>query len=178
MEITKKQKQIALYSIPILIGLYLIYRQFKKATPSSNSLPEELKPIEPSNPRTNDNPLANDSFPLKQGSRDKGAPYAPVGNVVRLQKLLNQKGYIPDGGTSTKYLVEDGIFGPKTEAALKYITNGIGLPLENNVIKINLTEVESPKDFDYLNYVMNPYVALNPYAPKTTSSLDTLKSNF
>jgi hypothetical protein len=177
MEITKKQKLIALYSIPILIGLYLIYRQFKKASPSQQ-LPPDLKPVEPSNPKTNDNPVANDSFPLKQGSRDKGAPYAPVGNVVRLQKLLNQKGYIPDGGTSIKYLVEDGIFGPKTEAALKYITNGSGLQINNNFLKINMTEVETPTDFDYINYAMNPYIALNPYAQKNESSLDTFKPNF
>jgi hypothetical protein len=168
MEITKKQKQIALYSIPILIGLYLIYRQFKKAAPVSSTLPIELKPIPPSNPVTPTNP-ENDSFPLKQGSRDKGAPYAPVGNVVRLQKLLNQKGYIPDGGSSIKYLVEDGIFGPKTEAALRYITNGNGLPIDNNFLIINMSEVEKPSDFDYINYAMNPYIALNPYAPKPST---------
>jgi hypothetical protein len=177
MEITKKQKQIALYSIPILIGLYLIYRQFKKAKPSS-VLPAELKPIPPSNPVTATNPVDNDSFPLKLGSRDKGAPYAPVGNVVRLQKLLNQKGYIEDGGSSIKYLVEDGIFGPKTETALRYVTNGVGLPMDNNYIKLLMTEVETPTDFDYINYAMNPYVALNPYASAKTNNNYTFKPNF
>jgi hypothetical protein len=172
MEITKKQKLIALYSIPILIGLYLIYRQFKKAKPSS-VLPAELKPIPPSNPVTATNPVDNDSFPLKLGSRDKGAPYAPVGNVVR----LNQKGYI-DGGSSIKYLVEDGIFGPKTETALRYVTNGVGLPMDNNFLIINMSEVEKPSDFDYINYAMNPYVALNPYAPAKTNDNYTFKPNF
>jgi hypothetical protein len=176
MEITKKQKLIALYSIPILIGLYLIYRQFKKAAPVSSTLPIELKPIPPSNPVTPTNP-ENDSFPLKQGSRDKGAPYAPVGNVVRLQKLLNQKGYI-DGGSSIKYLVEDGIFGPKTETALRYVTNGVGLPMDNNFLIINMSEVEKPSDFDYINYAMNPFVALNPYAPAKTNDNYTFKPNF
>jgi hypothetical protein len=174
MVITKKQKRLALYSIPIIIGLYLIYRQFKKA-PASN-LPAELKPIPPSNPVTISNPVENDSFPLKQGSRDAGAPNNPVGNVVRLQRLLNQKGYIPSGSSTTEYLVEDGIFGPKTEAALKYITSGEGLPMNNNFLKINMTEVEKPLDFDYLNYAMNPYVALNPYAPK--ASIFDFKKNF
>lgn len=174
MTITKKQKKLALYSIPIIIGLYLIYRQFTKAPASI--LKPELKPIPPSNPKTTSNPVANDSFPLKQGSRDAGAPDNPVGNVVRLQRLLNQKGYIPDGDTSTIYLVEDGIFGPKTEAALKYITSGYGLPINDNYLKLNMTEVETPLDFDYLNYAMNPYVALNPYAPK--ASIFEFKRNF
>jgi hypothetical protein len=41
-----------------------------------------------------------------------------------------------------------------------------------------MSEVEKPSDFDYINYAMNPFVALNPYKPAKTNDNYTFKPNF
>ena len=116
MEISKKGK-IALYSVPIIIGIYLIFKQLAKsnaakAAPISPIPPQNLTPLKPTQN------TGNDSFPLHNGSRDAGAPYAPAGRVVALQKMINYKGYVVNG--TTLKLEEDGIFGPKTATAVDY----------------------------------------------------------
>jgi hypothetical protein len=114
MQISKKGK-IALYSIPILIGVYLIYRQFAKSKAAKE---EPVKPLPPNpiTPTKPTQPTGNDSFPLHKGSRDAGAPFAPAGRVVALQKMINIQGYNEKGVTTQ--LKEDGIFGPHTQTAV------------------------------------------------------------
>jgi len=104
-----KTKKRLLYSIPILIGVYLIYRQFagKKVVASNNleTIPNTPTPIEKVTKKIKDVIVGNDNFPLKNGSRGN--------RVTDLQKKINLYSY----GSK---LAEDGIFGPKTEAAVKY----------------------------------------------------------
>lgn len=117
MTLTDKQKKYLLYGAPIVIGLYLIYRQFAKSKPKTQQqvlMPQAETPNAPSKPS------GNDSLPLQNGSRDAGAPINPNGRVVALQRLINVMGYKPIGSTSYVQLKEDGIFGPKTEAALVF----------------------------------------------------------
>ena len=115
MNLSKKQKTAILFSIPILIGLYLIYKQFAKSK-AAKSQPISPTPPQPQTPSKPTQPTGNDAFPLHKGSRDVGAPYAPAGRVVALQKMINIQGYNQDGVTTQ--LKEDGIFGTKTETAV------------------------------------------------------------
>jgi peptidoglycan hydrolase-like protein with peptidoglycan-binding domain len=114
MKLSRNGK-IALYSLPILLGGYLIYRQFAKSKAAKSEPPKNLPP-QHQTPTKPTQPTANDSFPLKKGSRDAGAPYAPSGRVVALQQMINIQGYNQDGVTTQ--LKEDGIFGTKTETAV------------------------------------------------------------
>lgn len=115
----KKIDKKVWWSVPILLGIYLIFRQYSKgktasvlvSEPSSSSALEVTKPTYSSN------------YPLKNGSRDAGSPLNPKGLVVELQKLINTKGYVPYNKLApfTK-LTEDGIFGSKTENAVFFWT--------------------------------------------------------
>jgi hypothetical protein len=116
LKINKKGKFL-LYSIPIVVGVYLIFMQFSKAK-KAKSMPVSPTPPQPQTPTKPTQKTANDSFPLQIGSRDAGAPLAPAGRVVALQKMINQKGYLDNG--VNKLLKEDGIFGPKTATAVEY----------------------------------------------------------
>jgi len=116
MELSRNAK-IALYGLPIAVGLYLIYRQLSKSK-AAKAEPAKETPPQPQTPTKPTQPTANDAFPLKKGSRDAGAPYAPAGRVVALQKMINIKGYEENGKTIK--LKEDGIFGPHTEIAVYY----------------------------------------------------------
>jgi hypothetical protein len=62
-----------------------------------------------SNTSSNPNLMQNAFFPLKNGSRGR--------EVVQLQKFLNDSGY------AMPKLVEDGIFGSKTESVVTYMYN-------------------------------------------------------
>jgi peptidoglycan hydrolase-like protein with peptidoglycan-binding domain len=111
------------WSLPILLGGYLIYRQFAKASTTTNTNTDT----------GNDNSeIANgghytkqysSSYPLKNGSRDAGSPKNPLGLVVDLQKLINSLGgYKPKIGTYVSIplkLTEDGIYGNNTEWAVE-----------------------------------------------------------
>jgi hypothetical protein len=106
---TKTKKRL-LYSIPILIGVYLIYRQFAGKKVVSSEVEEVANVIETpiaKLTKTIKNVIVgNDNFPLKNGSRGS--------RVTDLQKKINLYSF---GGNK---LAEDGIFGPKTEAAVQY----------------------------------------------------------
>jgi peptidoglycan hydrolase-like protein with peptidoglycan-binding domain len=103
MKLTKKQMLIGA-GIAAAIGVYLIIKSIydNKNTPIP---PTPTPPTPPASP-----------LPIVRGDRDPGAPFMPVGKVVDLQKLINLKGYTPK-------LVEDGIFGPKTELGVQSILN-------------------------------------------------------
>jgi hypothetical protein len=137
-----RNAKIAIYGIPVVVGLYLIYKQFSKAKVAKEEVPK-ITPPQPETPTKPTQPTGKDSFPLKNGSRDAGAPYAPAGRVVALQKMINIKGY--NNGTQLK---EDGIFGPKTELATTFW--------------LNKKSVDDQDDWDTLFRKVAPYIA----APK------------
>lgn len=103
-----KNKKLFLGAFGVIaLGSYLVYRFFSKTNTGQNltyadSVKEDIKSA------TNtikDVVLPTASYPLKVGS--KGS------NVVTLQKWLNDKGY------ASPKLLTDGIFGAKTESAVK-----------------------------------------------------------
>lgn len=97
--------------VVIGIGAYLIYKFVTKSKPIGISTSEE-SPSQPKSTSTtlSSSSLPSASFPLKNGSKGK--------EVKVLQKWLNDKGY------SSPKLVEDGIFGAKTESVVKSMQMG------------------------------------------------------
>ncbi len=73
------------------------------------------------------------SFPLKYGSRDTGTTAYPV---KRLQWAMQ--------GLGRKEIVADGIFGPKTEAALVAITGKKTVASEQELAAIEARQYQSP----------------------------------
>jgi ribosomal protein L27 len=134
-----RNAKIAIYGIPVVVGIYLIYKQFSKAK-AVQALPPSPTPPSPEKTTKQSQPNGKDSFPLKNGSRDAGAPYAPAGRVVALQKMINIKGY--NNGTRLK---EDGIFGSKTEEAVTFW--------------LNKKSVDDQDDWDTLFRKVAPYIA-------------------
>lgn len=128
----KKIDKRVWWSLPILLGAYLIYRQFSKKSveevASVAKIEEILKDV-------NTKPTYSSTYPLKSGSRDTGSPLAPVGLVVVLQKLINTRGYIPSSSKLAPFtkLVEDGIFGAKTEQAVFYWTGKKSIDNESDL---------------------------------------------
>ena len=102
MAISKKTKIVALFAIPVVIGIYFIYKAYKKPTaltPSSNKIvnPDGSVTYVPASKPT---PIVvpNGIFPLKYGSKGD--------MVTKLQKMMN------DGGSTLKV---DGKFGILTQ---------------------------------------------------------------
>lgn len=94
------------------IGAYFVYKFVTKAKPMGINTPDSTKEEEKeetksntTKPKTTASVLPVASYPLKNGS--KGS------NVLTLQKWLNDNGY------ASPKLVTDGIFGAKTENAVK-----------------------------------------------------------
>ena len=125
------------WSVPIVLGIYLIFRQYSKNksnvilgdTASSNV-------IEGSSSSTSSiTKTYSSNYPLKYGSRDAGSPLAPKGLVVNIQKLINTRGYIPSTSKLAPYtkLSEDGIFGIKTQDAVKYWTGKTSVDNESEL---------------------------------------------
>lgn len=151
MNISTKYKKGLLYGIPVLIGLYLIYKQFAKNKTSNIPSPIIKKPNTPNSPTSE---TGNDALPLKMGSKDPGAPLNPTGRVVEMQKLINYLGYVPEGANNYVKLVEDGIFGKKTEAALYFW--------------IQKNTIDTQADYNYLFNMIHP----------TVPTYDNTDSNF
>jgi hypothetical protein len=106
------------WSLPILLGAYLIYRQFAKSKQSI------VVPTEPLiKPTPTPSPSLSSSYPLKKGSKDTGSPKNPNGLVVEIQQLINAYGgYKPKIGAYVSLplkLTEDGIYGNNTEWAVE-----------------------------------------------------------
>ena len=141
-----RNTKIAIYSIPVVVGVYLINRQFAKAKVAKQDPPKDTPP-QPNTPTKPTQPSGNDAFPLRNGSRDAGAPYAPAGRVVALQKMINIKGF--DSGENTlnsnTRLKEDGIFGPKTEAAV--------------IFWLSKPSVDNQNDWNTIFRKVAPYIA-------------------
>jgi peptidoglycan hydrolase-like protein with peptidoglycan-binding domain len=126
----KKIDKRVWWSVPIVLGIYLIYRQFSKE--KSVSITEPVQ--EPVFSKDTTKPSYLSSYPLKLGSRDAGSPLNPKGLVVELQKLINAKGYIPYNKLApfTK-LTQDGIFGSKTENAVLFWTGSKSIEDESDL---------------------------------------------
>lgn len=108
------------WSLPILLGAYLIYRQFAKSKQPQVD-PAEVEPLIKLTPSLS--PSYSSNYPLKKGSRDAGSPKNPNGLVVEIQQLINAYGgYKPKIGAYVSLplkLTEDGIFGNNTEWAIE-----------------------------------------------------------
>lgn len=104
-----------LYAVPAVIGVYLIYLQFKKTRPKPVKLDDVVVPP----PNTNTN-TGTPVYPLKNGSNND--------TVKVLQGVLNMALPTPNPNMASskktiEKLVVDGDFGSKTEEALYVLTN-------------------------------------------------------
>jgi hypothetical protein len=117
----KKIDKKVWWSLPILLGVYLIYRQFAKSKQPMVDPLAQVDPIIKSKPSPS--PSYSSNYPLKKGSRDTGSPKNPNGLVVEIQELINAYGgYKPKIGAYVSLplkLTEDGIFGNNTEWAIE-----------------------------------------------------------
>lgn len=119
----KKIDKRVWWSLPIILGVYLIFRQYSKGgTPTVVATPIPAADNTTSGGSTST--TYSSSYPLKVGSRDTGSPLNPKGLVVELQKLINTRGYIPNSSFILAYtkLSEDGIYGAKTKNAVRFWT--------------------------------------------------------
>lgn len=144
MKLTDKQIKYGA-GILVLVGAYLVLKEFfgKKSTKNITQTP---KPSVPKVETKVTNKLVAQEFPIKKGNRDEGAPLNPKGKVVELQKLINTKGYQIASdkfmGKPLIKLVEDGIFGTKTEQAVKFW--------------IDKKSIDNQLDLNYLKNRINP----------------------
>ena len=120
----KKIDKRVWWSLPIILGIYLVFRQYSKNKPAVVAQPTLPSDIVNTIKKIVVNPSYSSSYPLKNGSRDAGSPLLPNGLVVELQKLINQRGYVPNSSRILAYtkLNEDGIFGAKTQDAVNFWT--------------------------------------------------------
>ena len=150
-----KFTKILLFGTPILIGGYLIYRQFKlsKNGKIGNYVPPET-PEPPVSTTPNNATAAGCSYPLKKGDN--------CDLVKKLQWALN---HIPapdynSASNLVKYrpLKEDGVFGDKTQALVSDF--GVGIQVDSNDMDIILSYVVTdPNEFARRE---NPYVTIPP----------------
>lgn len=105
----KFDKKLIWYSLPILVGVFLIYKQFRK--PKTSAIAPPPPPFSPVGSGTSTggstgSSRANDNFPLKRGSKGE--------NVRKLQQsmLKIDPNILPRFGA-------DGDFGGETEAAVQ-----------------------------------------------------------
>jgi len=149
MKLTNPAK-IALFSLPILVGIYLIYRQLKNNKSAlRNNINDKENSIEEvkNTPKAIENPTENCDYPLKKGLYD-------CEMVRQLQKALNSypNPIISRLGTNKVLppLVEDGDFGSKTEEFLMSLTSELAIEENSNKIKSTLFTINSESDFEIL----------------------------
>lgn len=110
----KFDKKLLWYSIPILIGGFLIYKQFNRGKQRGQDVPQPPQPPAPdrtgSGSGSGSGSGASSTYPLRKGSKNS--------QVSSLQSLLNTA-LSCQGKT---LLVVDGDFGTKTETALSDLT--------------------------------------------------------
>jgi hypothetical protein len=119
----KKIDKRVWWSLPIILGIYLIYRQFSKAkAPIDTNVDAEVANGGHYNIGSSSKNITS-NYPLKNGSKDAGSPKNPKGLVVELQQLINAYGgYKPKIGTYVSLplkLTEDGVYGNNTEWAVE-----------------------------------------------------------
>jgi len=144
MKLTKNQILIGT-GLVSAVGLYLVIKYYMNSQEKQDEINAKNDDTTTTNV-DNTQKKSSSTFPIKKGDKDKGSPLKPVGKVVNLQKLINQKGYINISdkfkGTPLMKLVEDGIFGPKTESAL--------------VFYINKKSIDNQNDLEALKSAINP----------------------
>lgn len=107
-------------------GVYLVYRYIRNAKKGTQEVPEK-KPLYvidvPAPTKINEQQfnIGTDKYPLSNGSRGN--------NVKLLQKAIN-------GNPSKNILIEDGIFGAKTEAALSAKTGKKSVSSQKEILDI------------------------------------------
>jgi hypothetical protein len=155
------------YSLPILLGAYLIYRQFAIRKDGNSDAPLPTPPTPPS-----PTPLGTSSdYPLRKGSRNE--------TVQALQTLLNTA----LKGQGKTLLTPDGIFGTKTETALFELTNNksINSASEFESIKKQLTQTsELSSNLDWAWKLVDAYNSglYNSLVVKSTIRLYKVQKNF
>ena len=135
----KKATKIAIFGIPVLVGFYLIYLQLRRKKVAQ---PGSYTPPPSSMPNVSDSGTNSGSgckYPLKKNLYN-------CDKVELLQWALN---HIPvtkykSKSNLVKYrpLVEDGDFGPKTEAVLKDLTasNSVNSQIDmDNILALVVT---------------------------------------
>jgi hypothetical protein len=105
---TSKTKKYLLYAIPLLVGGYLIYKQFARGSKKTEDVPLPEPPTPLPSPSS---PSGSSTYPLQVGSKNS--------SVGALQSLLNTALQCQN----KTLLVVDNNFGSKTEAALMALTN-------------------------------------------------------
>jgi len=157
----KKATKIAIFGIPVLVGFYLIYLQLRRKKVSQ---PGSYTPPPTPMPNVSDSGTGNGSgcnYPLKKNLYN-------CDKVELLQWALNHIPVTKYKATSNlvKYrpLVEDGDFGPKTEAVLMDLTGYYIVNSQNDMDNILAMVVTDPIKFqeEENKYVM----ASSQNAPK------------
>lgn len=152
-----KLKKYALIGVPVLIGAYLIYRQFKKTSGEIGKYvpPPTPKPTVTPKTTTTSTNTGECNYPIKKGVYNCDL-------VRQLQWALN---HIPstqyektDNLVKYRPLKEDGDFGPKTEAVLLdfWLQNSVE---DSNDMDVVLSYVvEDPVAFQEAenHYILNP----------------------
>ena len=106
----KLNKKLIWYSLPVLLGGFLIYKQLSRGRQKGQDVPPPPPPIIPSTGGSGGGSVPAATYPLKKGSKNS--------TVGSLQSLLNTA-LTCKGKT---LLVVDSNFGAKTEAALFELT--------------------------------------------------------
>ena len=151
----KKIDKRVWYALPILVGVYLIYRQFAKSK-TSPIAPNTQPNNNNSNNNNSNTPQYSSSYPLSKGSRDAGSPNNPNGLVVEVQKLINTYGgYRPKIGYYVSLpirLSEDGIYGSNTEWAVEQYIGKKTVDSRADVLAIEQKMIQKQEQ----NYFLKP----------------------
>jgi hypothetical protein len=139
------------WSLPILLGAYLIFRQFAKS--SAPIVVDDTKYIEIAN-GDKYTPTYSSNYPLKKGSRDAGSPKNPTGLVVEVQQLINAYGgYKPKIGAFVYLplkLTEDGIYGSNTEWAVEQYIGKKTIDNRQDTLNLEQKMIEKQQKEDFL----------------------------
>jgi hypothetical protein len=154
----KKSKMAIIFGVPVLVGLYFIYKQFAK--PKGKDV-IDTPPPKKEEPNPNPTKPESSNFPLKKGSKNS--------MVGTLQTLLNTSSLV------TIKLDPDNNFGSKTEGALvtvygkKQIDNAADLDALRKKLSTNnskasnldwawqLIEAQESGNFNYLTVMQKIY---------------------
>jgi hypothetical protein len=160
---TKIQKT-ALFSVPVLVGVYLIYRQFRKPKPIGKYVP----PPTPMPIVTPDKITTICNYPLKKG----------VYNCELVKQVQWALNHIPSTSYNStanlvKYrpLAEDGDFGAKTEAVLKDFWGDGTVQNETEMNNLMSYIVADPAAFQEAE---NPYIVAPTPTPDPTFDWGTI----
>lgn len=148
MKLTKTQK-LGLFAIPVLVGVYLIYRQFRKPKVTPRDIQQKQVAINEvkNTPKSIPNPTPSCSYPLKKGLYNCSL-------VKELQKALNSypEPVISRLGSNKVLspLVEDGDFGAKTEEYLMSLTSELAINKQSAKVTYTWSTIPDEASFNKL----------------------------